>query len=80
MADFPDFPKERRRLHELLQTALPEHQGQHVVIIEDEVLGFFDDLDAALDAGFARRGSMNFFSAELTSEPKILMLPFIVRQ
>jgi hypothetical protein len=49
---------------------VPDHEGKHVLIKDDEVVGFFDSRDDALAAGYARFGVGPLFVKQVSpSEP-----------
>ena len=54
---------------------LKEHEGEFVLIKGKEVVGFFEDRDEALTAGYARFGLVNLMVKMVEETERIYNLP-----
>ena len=57
---------------------LQEHEGAHVLIKGDEVVGFYETRDEALAAGYARFGVVPLFVKQITASEPIHHLPNVL--
>ena len=63
----------RRRLTELLS-----HQGEYVLIHDEQVLGCYPDYDAALEAGYDRLGlEVPFLVKEIQPTETVYFIPTV---
>jgi hypothetical protein len=61
-----------------LRRWLGEHGGEHVLVMGDEVVGFFATRDEALAAGYARFGVVPLFVKQVTAAEPIHDLPNVI--
>jgi len=52
-----------------------EHDGAHVLIKGDEVVGFYPTREAALDAGYARFGVVPLFVKKIAATEPVYNIP-----
>jgi len=75
MPEYPDFPAERATFAQHRDRLLTEHEGEHVVIKGDRILGTTTTLEEALSLGFESTGGPEFFTRRLVAEPEPMVLP-----
>lgn len=52
-----------------------EHEGEYAVIDGSNLIGFFDDMEEAFNAGFAVAKRTDFFLGRVTPEPEVVFFP-----
>jgi hypothetical protein len=67
--------RERAVYEACLSGWLREHEGDHVLIKGDEVVGFFATRDEALAAGYARFGVVPLFVKQVAASEPIHDIP-----
>jgi hypothetical protein len=71
-----------RREQAVYEARLPrwlrEHEGEHVLVKDDEVIGFFATRDEALAAGYSRFGVVPLFVKQVAASEPIHHIPNVI--